>query len=168
MGKKSANTALFQSHLAGKSVCFAGRLGFRYAHDQFVKFLQADGVQVVDDVSDALDYLVLGSTGYATQKKIAEKLNQKKGGSISILDESPFYALLAPTLDEVLALLRAGAKGVERINAFYGDNRYGSHLPSLNGLDLSKADLRGWRMNYYSDILEGVNLREANLTDTML
>ena len=46
MAKKAANDALFQSRLAGKTVCFAGRFN-RWTQEPFEQFLKDEGVAVV-------------------------------------------------------------------------------------------------------------------------
>lgn len=165
MAKKAANDALFQSHLAGKTVCFAGRFN-RWMHEPFVKFLETDGVKVVDDVSKSLDYLVTGATGFVTLKKKAEQLNQK-GAAIDIIDDAQFCNLIVPTLDEFLQLLHAGEKGVARVNLFTNNWNFRNHLPSFDGQDLRNADLRRWHA-VHGAVLEGVDLRGANLGHSQL
>src|SRR4030095_17038376 len=96
-----------------------------------------------------------------------EQLNQKSA-SIAIIDEPQFHALLAPTLDELLELLRMGPAGIERINAFYANPRFMQNWPQMSGLDLSNMDLHGLRINCYNHTFADVDLSGANLSDTML
>src|SRR5262249_48877737 len=82
--------------------------------------------------------------------------------AVQVLDPAQFAALVLPSREEAVALLRGGAKGVERwqLRSMSWEN-----LPAP--VDLSGGDLRGARfreVNFQSANFDGADLRGADLT----
>ncbi|HEY7314067.1 MAG TPA: pentapeptide repeat-containing protein [Gemmataceae bacterium] len=98
--------------LKGKTVAFAGKFGkFPYqsriqsGEEVFGRLIETEGGTVVADVTANLDYLVIGQTrGRTEAEKQAERLNQKHGAAIQILDENGFHQRFALTRDKAVGL----------------------------------------------------------------
>jgi len=131
--------------------------------EEYRKYIEAEGGTLVKDVSAGLDFLVVDNPSASTSGAIkkSEELN-RKGAHIQIIDRKAFFELFAVRKEELLVMLKAGAKGIERWNGLHELGLSNSTLPSLAGVDLrgmnlAKADL--FRVN-----LNRADLRNANLS----
>jgi uncharacterized protein YjbI with pentapeptide repeats len=149
----------------GKTFAFAGDVR-KYDRERLETILAGEGGQQVKEVSATLDFLVvLDGPAHAPTgaEKKAEQLN-RKGASIQTITEAGILDRCTPTAEEALALLRAGAGGIERWNALRG-YREARELP-LRGADLRGGKLAGVRL--WNGKLNRIDFREADLTGAML
>jgi len=134
--KATASSSALPRRLAGKTIAVAASLK-EWDQEPFEELLKAEGGQLVEEVTAALDYLVLGTPLKLADpaRKQARQLNKTQGGHIQVLKLRDFANLLHPDRDLAVSLLRAGPPGAERL----------TQLRRLVGpaLDLSGADLRG-------------------------
>jgi uncharacterized protein YjbI with pentapeptide repeats len=145
--------------LAGKTFVLAGAFP-RYDRLRVEGLIRADGGEVVDEVSAALAYVVVGKMAGKTtlaQKK-AEKLNAA-GANVRVLSREEFFRLVTPDPDRAEAMLRAGAPAVQRWQTL----RRGNPAPvDLAGRDLRGLDLRNFWL--FGVSLEGADLRASDLS----
>src|SRR5262245_34345484 len=165
--KQSARgTGKVAPKLKGKTVAFTGKVNDSDV-DRLTKLVLGEGGQLVRGVTASLGYLVLvgwAKKGRQADAREAERLNRKEGASIRILPLQDFYRALSPDRDEALALLRAGANGVDRWNRL---REFYWNVPlDLAGADLGKARLQGANLQYVT--LDGADLRGADLTQAAL
>jgi uncharacterized protein YjbI with pentapeptide repeats len=161
--------------LQGKTIAFASKLATWWPDRGYPRLIEAEGGRVVEEVTTALDFLVVNKScprGQWAAEKKAEQLNQKKGGQIQILDCDAFFRLFAPRREEALALLRGGEEGLGRRNFLREDPTGGSPrsipMPSLAGTDFNQASLPGvklWRVNVNQCDFRGADLRAAHFGD---
>jgi uncharacterized protein YjbI with pentapeptide repeats len=162
-GKKASG-----SRVAGKTFAFTGT-PTHVTRAEVAELLEAEGGKVVEEVTGAVDYLVVGTGrgGNATAaRKKAGRLNQQGKASITVLEDYRLHELLRPTPEEVLAMLRALPRGVERWRRLMAPHwlRYAS-------VDLSGADLRGvtLKADQYNQItLESLKLDGADFCGATL
>jgi uncharacterized protein YjbI with pentapeptide repeats len=143
----------------GKTFLFAGK---SWRLPQLTELATSEGGRVVDAVSAKLDYVVVGQArGTPAPVKEAEKLNQKHGTTIEILDESGFFALFAPSRDEAIALLKAGKPGWAKWQGFENCN---VPMPDLNDVDLRGLDLSGVCQISFAQVpIDGANFTGAKM-----
>src|SRR6476660_8208856 len=109
-----AKAASVLNRLLGKNIVFNGKFGYILA--QLKALAEAQQGIVEEDVSASTDYLVLAdpSAGKTIQKKVVS-LNAK-GASIQVISSTDFEKLILPTDEEVLALIKSGAKAADIFN----------------------------------------------------
>ncbi len=161
--KRSAGSARPWEKLRDVTFCFGGRWS-KWDKQSQAKAIEAAGGTVVDKVSAELNYLVVHSknagTTSAAEKQVI-KLNAGGGASIQTIDERTAERLAAPTRDEAVTILSAGADGINIWN----------RLPAAHGFDLSGADLAGADLTgvYLENVvLDGCNLKGADLSGVYL
>src|SRR5581483_9257395 len=88
---------------------------------------------------------------------------EKKGTDIRIVNEAEFFQLFAPAVEEALALLRGGARGITQWNLL---RRFPVPMPDLRGADLRKAKLDGACVEGVK--FDGADLRGASLKEATL
>jgi len=115
-----------------------------------VALIRLEGGRIAKSVSPKIDYLV-PSPEEGDLVAQAEKLNETKGASIAILDYKAFGTLFTPTRETAVAMLKAGAEGVERWKKL-------DRVNWPQSADLSGTDFRNCELN-------GVNLEEAIVDD---
>src|SRR5215468_2925191 len=123
----------------GKTFAFTGALLYG-DREGVAGLIAAEGGQVVEDVTEGLDYLVVGHSrraGPTAAQKKAQRLNQK-GSAIEVIDEGQLAGLFRPGPEEALAMLRALPRGLKRWRAL--TEPYWLSYPKI---DLGGADLRG-------------------------
>jgi len=124
------------------------------------KLIEGDGGKVVEEVSPALDYLVLGQVkGKPTPaQKQVEQLEQEQGVKIPILSLADFHQLFAPDRALAEAILRAGSVAQNRWLLLRCGGGM-SCVVDLNGIDLRNVKLTNfglWNVNF-----DGADLRDA-------
>ncbi|MGE3808019.1 MAG: pentapeptide repeat-containing protein, partial [Gemmataceae bacterium] len=147
--------------LAGKTVAFVGKFGYA---DMFLETYQGyakkAGANVVDAESGP-DILVVGEGRGGNPPAAVAKI-QKKHPAVQVLEVPDFCQLLVPSVDEVIAFMRAKtAKGDERrwdeFNALLGEANV--------TIDLRGADLRAISMDAGAHLerfqLDGADLRKV-------
>ncbi len=165
---KSAATTV-PLKIVGKKVVLTGKFPKK---EMLQELIVVEGGTVSDKVTAKVDFLVVGATrgsGPTGVEKDAQKLNQR-GATIQIVDESSFYALLAPTRDELLTLLKSPA-GLVRIGARRRVSPRGYRTVLTPGFpSLADADLRNWTVTADGDsgdlrglIFDGADMRGARL-----
>jgi uncharacterized protein YjbI with pentapeptide repeats len=128
----------------------------------FTNRLQGLGGRLQDDVDENLTYLVVASKRTTTSQ--AEKKAAKVGGSITILRETDLHALLCPSRELALAILRGGPAEAKRWSQIQPDHRTSTRI-DLAGADLSGLDLSEFQFVFP---LEGVRLAGSKLDGTSL
>ncbi|MBI3411926.1 MAG: pentapeptide repeat-containing protein [Planctomycetes bacterium] len=152
MAAKSAKHG-WGTKFTGKTFAFAGKT---WNVDQYKELVTSEGGNVVDDVSAKLDYLILGrARGKTAQEKEAEKLNAKSGAAIQVLSETDFLAMVAPSRDEAIAMLKGGLDDLEHWNRL-------TRLGQVPMPDLSHADLRGVKFAGRQVVLSAVTIDGAD------
>jgi uncharacterized protein YjbI with pentapeptide repeats len=148
--------------LAGKRVALVGKFGYGDHQRQHIEAAAVrEGGTVVDGETTAPDILVQG-TGPGGKPPAAVARIQRKYPGVQVVDDTGFYRMLAPTLEEFVALLRSGAHGHE----FWNDiqdrlSRAGTTL-DLTGTDFS--NLRLSEVSLYQATLDDCDFRGATFT----
>jgi uncharacterized protein YjbI with pentapeptide repeats len=142
------------SRLANKRVLFQGKFGWG-EEDRLKGRAEAQGATIAKALDAKVDYLVFPDS--TSSKTVRQKANCliAKGTPIQILEAGAFEALVQPTDEDLLALIRAGGKAsAESWRKARGD----SYTPypgvktrpqhtfageSFDGLDLSGFNFRG-------------------------
>jgi uncharacterized protein YjbI with pentapeptide repeats len=165
MAKKAAAAApVVPLKLQGKSVYLAGNLW--RSGERWKALVPAEGGTVADELTDKVDYMVLGYSAVANPQKKATKLNAQ-GAGIQVLTEEQFLQVVQPTSDEAETLLKGGE--IERWNQLRGHKQRwgvagrGSHVTvahaDLRGTNLAGADLA---------LFEQCDFRDADLSRCLL
>jgi uncharacterized protein YjbI with pentapeptide repeats len=152
--------------LAGLSFALGGYWG-SYEREKTIDRIQAEGGQVVKEITPSLDYLVMEQVApkvpSGAEKKV-QQLNRSKGASIRVIDLKELYGLFHVNRDQALEMFRAGEKGIARWNQL----REYRHRPVI---DLRGFDFRGARLAgvHFIDVkLDGADFRDADLTGAHL
>jgi uncharacterized protein YjbI with pentapeptide repeats len=139
MAKKAAAAAAsVPLKLQGKSVYLAGN--FWIAGERWKSLVPAEGGTVADELTDKVDYMILGFSAVANPQKKATKLNAQ-GAGIQVLTEEQFSKTIQPTSDEAEALLKGGE--IERWNLLRGHKRRWGSAGRGSHVAVTHADLRG-------------------------
>jgi uncharacterized protein YjbI with pentapeptide repeats len=105
---KKSKAVSFPRKLGGKAVAFVGTFGYEdFYRAEMTDLVRAEGGHVVDGVTTAPDYLVVGD-GKRGQPPGAAARIQKKWPSAEVIDQAGFYAFVAPTPDELMAFVATG------------------------------------------------------------
>jgi len=153
------------SKLRGQTFAFTGQIQHK---TKVTAWIKKEGGKLLAAVSANLNYLVVGekrgSAPTATEQK-AIKLNGQ-GANIQVIEEADFWQLVAPSRDDVIAMLRAGKKGLDRFRQMHPKYNWELcrllPLPDLSGADLRNADLND--LNLTDVKLDGADLSGANLS----
>jgi uncharacterized protein YjbI with pentapeptide repeats len=153
-----------QQRFAGKTFAIAGKLT-RWIQERVTELIEADGGEVVEEVTATLDYLVVGQVSGKTTlaQKQVEKLQQEQGASTQVLPLQDFWQLVTPDRALAEAILRAGKAALQRWQFLRRATRT---IVDLSGSDLRKGQLTGywlWHVN-----LDGADLREADLGSALV
>jgi uncharacterized protein YjbI with pentapeptide repeats len=161
--------------LKGKTFAFTGRLIFK---KQVLAWIKREGGKHVSNVTDKVDYLVVGEKrGKAPtgEEQKAARLNQK-GAHIQSIDEEGFVQLLELSVEEAVAMLRAGPKGCKRWELFQQEwaeyvrsawHRIDAPVPRLKGVDLRNVKLDGVHLANLIEVrLDGASLQKAIIAKT--
>jgi uncharacterized protein YjbI with pentapeptide repeats len=148
-----------------ETFCIVGEIHTPLKHVE--KLIHAEGGRLVDDVTETLNYLVVGDPKRQGSKfpaeKTAEKLN-KKQAAIRFLTSDELLELFVPDRDRALAMLKAGEAGIERWNLTCGgswvDVRVDLRNSDLCKVQLVDADLRNGVFD--GSDFEGATLDGAN------
>lgn len=148
-----------------KTVCFVGAFSYRFQEQVSDLIIKEQGT-VVEEVSETLSYLVIGtSRGVSAKQKQAEKLNKKGTAFISLLDEDDFAAFWRLDDETIKYILtERGRHGIELWNlvaALHSDLTATISEGNWKGRDLSNAKLATLS-------LESLNLAESNLLKAVL
>ncbi len=143
----------------------------RFAHEDHTHMLtriKALGAKVVKTVTADVSIVVVPDDAPRGPEVTSAKKLNAKGAQIEVLEAKAFVKRIAPTAEEVLALLRGGSKGIKELTALQSHSwRFpGFPWPSLKKADLRKLSLKGAMMNSFG--LKGADLREANLDGSYL
>lgn len=147
--------------LAGKAVAFVGKIGYKdMLRAELAAVTAREGGTVVDGEKTAPDYLVQGD-GVGGKPPAASAKIQKKHPGAAVIDVPGFYQLVAPTADEILAVLQGGRRDYDFWKQFDENRRRAAGKIDLSGADLHGADLYGAKLE--SLTLDGADLRGANV-----
>lgn len=155
--------------LKGKTFTFTGTL-HHGGREDVAQHVRAEGGRVLDTVAAGVDYLVVGTTrsGQPTQaEQKAQRLNQKRGAAIQMIDEDQLHEMCKPSSEEALAMLTGGPEGLRRWKQLTESWRFSR--VDLRGKELRKANLAGVDLsclrletiNFQDAHLEGATIREA-------
>ena len=138
-----AKTIALSRKLVGKAVAFVSQFGV------WTDQLERDdgpgegrGGQVVDGETTAPDYLVEGE-GARKKPPAATAKVKKKFPAVQVLDQAGFYQLVAPTPDDLMAILAAGPHPHEYWNTFRERVEAAKVPLDLSGRDFRRIDLTG-------------------------
>src|SRR5262245_27405016 len=145
--------------LAGKTFVFGNIPGWK--KNEYRRLIQHQGGAVVEKVTNQLDFLLFeGPQPSPPKARKVQRLNAQ-GAGIQCIDTKQFFGLFAPNVDEAVALLKSGKRGVQRWNDLRcirkppdEQLRHGLHwnpldeqspvpMPSFGAIDLRQAQLRG-------------------------
>ena len=144
MAKKAAAVASsVPPKLQGKSVYLGGN--FYGTVDRWKALIPAEGGTIVDELTDQVDYLLLGHSATANPQKKATKLNAQ-GAAIQVVSQADFEQQIRPTSDEAEAMLKGGE--IERWNRLFDDDL---HMHRRSGRTIGSgscrhADLHGTKL----------------------
>ncbi|HEY7314069.1 MAG TPA: pentapeptide repeat-containing protein [Gemmataceae bacterium] len=156
MAKRAKAKPARAGKLAGKTVAFVGKFGYRdWFRKDYQAYVVAEGGSVVDITTAIPDYLVAGE-GRGGNPPAAVVAIQKKYPFVHVLDEEDFCRILLLTADELAAVLRSGEREYQ-----YWDRLEALFRRANTTIDLGGADLRG--ANLCGAKLESVNLGGADL-----
>ena len=164
------------NRLLGRRVYFHGKFA-RGVREQLAAAAEAQQGLVADDLTKAVDYLVVAdAAGSKTEQKKAAALNAK-GANIRVTEADAFAKLVAPTADEVLALIRGGRDNAAVLTKAVGGRAawaYGPPPPptcTLTGESFDDLDLAGFdfhpiafvRCSFKNAVVEGATF--ASIAD---
>jgi uncharacterized protein YjbI with pentapeptide repeats len=139
MAKKAAAAApVVPPKLQGKSVCLAGNHWSR--GERWKALVPAEGGIIADDLTDKVDYMILGFSAVFNPQRKAAKLNAQ-GAAIQVVTEEQFSQLVQPTSDEAVAILKSGE--IERWNLLRGAKTNWGPAARNTRNTVTHADLRG-------------------------
>ncbi|HEY1064918.1 MAG TPA: pentapeptide repeat-containing protein, partial [Pirellulales bacterium] len=145
--------------LEGQRIVLAGRAS-KWEKEQLIEVIQREKGVVVDQVAaDVTLVIVLASGAVPPAVKKAEQLNKKSNASIEIIELEDFEKRLAPTQQEAIEMLRAGAAATERWEQLCTGRN--SSL-SLEGCDLRGLNLAAFSLENVK--LDGADLRKSDLS----
>jgi uncharacterized protein YjbI with pentapeptide repeats len=149
------------ANVAGQTFALAGLR--EQARQDLVARIESAGGTVVADVAASLNFLVVPQAD-ATPPSAAETRARRmiqQGARLRILNPRQVAKLLAPTPEQVLAMLHAGAKGIAHWNAL--SQSYRNVLPvNLRGADFRGSMLVGAQLG--APRLDRADFRAADLT----
>jgi len=144
----------------GKTFAIKGRFSTSRHLVDIPRLIQEEGGKVVEEVTTALDYLIVGAQGAKGAEQQARTLIQKNSATIQIMTEQEFFRHLTPSRDELIAMLTAGPAGIDRWNKL---RIYVAPLPvDLSGADLRNAQMAEADLRYIN--LDGADLSGADLS----
>ena len=103
MAKKSASSVPQKLH--GKSIFLGGR--YWGPENPWTDLIALEGGTLADELTDKVDYLLLGGTATASPQKTAMNLNAQ-GASIQVMMLHDFEQFMMPTSEEGEAMLHGG------------------------------------------------------------
>jgi uncharacterized protein YjbI with pentapeptide repeats len=177
--KTTAKTKDVPPRFRGERVVFAGTIEWQ---EEAAKAVAAEGGKVQAKLDAKTTIVVLGLNAKTVQDS-ATQLNKQGKATIRLLSEKNFLALLKPSRDESLVLLRQGPKGVKRwqrlvladffsIDGLITVDLTGASLARaslakavLTACKLDRVDFRGADLNS-ADI--GVDIKGANFEGAAL
>src|SRR5262245_3448818 len=151
------------SPVQGKSFWLDHKMGRYTRRESLPRWIEALGGRVQDTIDATLDYLVLHEDRRKADKECpAQKQASRAGGSITTIYRDDLQALLLPSRELALAILRGGPNNRQRWEAIQRQ-----YLPEI---DLSRADLRGLDLTGFSlrgcdldgVLLDGAQVNEEN------
>ncbi len=156
MARKTAPT---KGKLAGKTIAFVGKFGYRDMWlEQYQKFTSIEGGKVVDVASTVPDYLITGEGRGGNPPALVAKI-QANHPAVRVLDVAGYCKFLLPTRDQLISMLHAAAQDHSYWELFQAMLRNAGASIDLSGADLRKAKLRGADLKQTT--MDGVDLRGA-------
>jgi uncharacterized protein YjbI with pentapeptide repeats len=157
--KPSSKKTPSSKKLAGKTIAFVGKFGYRDLWlSKYEGYAATEGATIFDAESIVPDLLVVGEGRGGNPPAQAGRL-QKKHPQMQVVDETGFCRLIMPTRDELIAELRAGQgdDDYQRWDSLDEIFRLAGGGPDLSGADLRKANLYGAKLVHVK--LDGADLR---------
>ena len=150
----------------GLTLAFAGReKKWHQARKDLESYATGEGAKVVAKVSKNVDWLIVMDAGAtAKPKQEAQKLI-KQGEEIEIISEEEFRDRIEPTSDDVIAMLKAGPKGLKRLEILRDACQSNSHRNSRSFL-ISNVSLKGIELSdlTFTDLnFEDIDFRNAKV-----
>lgn len=159
--KKAARSASWQlPKLHGETFMVSG--DFRpQSEEDFEQWITDEGGIIAAKMSRDVSYLVVDSheSDPSKLRQQAEKLNQTKQAGIQIIDAAQLQALLLPTPEETLAMIKAGRAGSERWKHLVRAGRFTEKLIELPPVDLRGIELEEFDLRCVT--LNGADFRQA-------
>ncbi|MFK8112759.1 MAG: pentapeptide repeat-containing protein [Rubripirellula sp.] len=160
--KQATTKSKLPQRFAGQKIVVAGKdKKYGTCPTKLKGLCEHEGATCQTSVVEITELLVLMPLGAAKEKKKAEQLN-KKGASIEIINCDEMLDRLRPDETVVLALLKAGKVGHERLQdllSICGCIR--SPLTDCESISLKGMDLKEFTLDRIQ--LQGADLRETNL-----
>lgn len=163
-GSKRSKPVRLPKKLVGRAVAFVGTFGYGTRQiEEMTALVRAEGGRVVDGVRKAPDYLVVGE-GVRRKPPAALVGLREKFPSAHVIDQVGFYGLVAPTADDLMAVLADGPHPYEIWNEMREAVERAKLPFDLSGRDFRHLDLTGTNLAFAT--VDGGDFRGGKLAGT--